>query len=271
MPTEYSGRGDPVRSIELLWGTRGPRTRGPKPGLTVDRIVAAAIELADAEGLERLSMRRVAERLGAGTMSLYRYVPGKAELLDVMVDRVNAETERTDDVDGGWRGRLELVARENRRLFERHPWLLQVYPGRPPLGPGIIAKYDHELRAIDGIGLSDVEMDSVLTLVLGYVQGAAATIVETAQAPARTGQTDDEWWTALAPSLEKVFEPERYPVAARVGTAATRHYRGAFDAEHAFEFGLARVLDGVEAFVDHQSGSTAGSNRSESRRPNASR
>lgn len=85
-------------------------------------------------------------------------------------------------------------------------------------------------------------MDSVLTLVLGHVQGAAATIVETAQAPERTGQTDDEWWTALAPALEKVFDPERYPVAARVGTDATEHYRGAFDAEHAFEFGLARLF-----------------------------
>lgn len=128
-----------MRSIELLWGTRGPRTRGPKPGLTVEGIVAAAIELADADGLESLSMRRVAERLGVGTMSLYRYVPGKAELLDVMVDRVNTETERPGDVAGGWRGRLEQIARENRRLFERHPWLLQVFPGRPPLGPGIIA------------------------------------------------------------------------------------------------------------------------------------
>lgn len=212
--------------------------------------MAAAIELADAEGLESVSMRRVAERLGVGTMSLYRHVPGKAELLDVMVDRVNGETERPGDVAGGWRGRLEQIARANRRLFERHPWLLEVFPGRPPLGPGIIAKYDYELRAVEGIGLTDVEMDSVLTLVLGYVHGAAVSLAETAQAPERTGQTDDEWWTALAPSLEKVFDPERYPVAARVGTAATEHYQGAYDPEHAFEFGLARVLDGVETFVD---------------------
>jgi len=254
MSTEYAGRGDPARSIELLWGTRERRVRGPKPGLTVDEIVAGAIEVADAEGLDGLSMRRVADRLGVGTMSLYRYVPGKAELLDVMVDRVSGESERPDDVPGGWRPRLEQIARENRRLYERHPWLLQVFPGRPPLGPGTIAKYDHELRAVEGIGLTDVEMDSVLTVVLGYVRGAAVSLVETAEAPERTGQTDDQWWTALAPSLEKVFDPQRYPLAARVGTAATEHYRGAYDAEHAFEFGLERLLDGVEAFIDDQHG-----------------
>jgi AcrR family transcriptional regulator len=249
MPTEYSGRGEPARSIELLWGTRERSGRGPKPGLSVERLVAAAIEIADAEGLERLSMRRVAERVGAGTMSLYRYVPGKAELLDLMVDRACAETGR-DDAGGGWRARLEHIARENRRLYERHPWLAHVFPGRPPLGPGVIAKYDRELGAVEGIGLTDVEMDSVLTLVLDYVRAAALGISETAAAPQRTGQTDDEWWTALAPALARVYDPERYPLATRVGRAATEHYQAAHDPEHAFEFGLARLLDGVEAFVE---------------------
>jgi AcrR family transcriptional regulator len=250
MPTEYSGRGDPARTIELLWGTRERGARGPRPGLTVDRIVAAAIELADAEGLDGLSMRRVAERLGVGTMSLYRHVPGKAELLDVMVDRVSAEAARPDDAAGGWRGRLERVARANRQLYRRHPWLLQVFPGRPPLGPGVIAKYDRELRALEGIGLTDVEMDSVLTLVLGYVRGWAASAVESAQAPARTGQTDDQWWSAFGPLVDKVFDAGRYPLATRVGAAATEQYQGPYAPEHAFEFGLRRLLDGVGVFVD---------------------
>ncbi len=253
MPTEYSGRGDAARTMELLWGTRGRGSRGPKPGLTVDGIVAAAVGIADAEGLEGLSMRRVADRLGVGTMSLYRYVPGKAELLDVMVDRVSGEVERPDDVPGGWRARLERVARENRRLYERHPWLLRVFLGRPPLGPGIMAKYDHELRAVEGIGLSDVEMDSVLTLVLGYVRGWAAGAFEAARAAEHTGQTDDQWWSDLEPLMEGVFDPGRYPLAARVGTASTQHYQGAYDAQHDFEFGLERLLDGVEVLVEEAS------------------
>ncbi len=254
MSTEYSGRGDPARTIELLWGTRGRGARGPKPGLTVDRIVAAAIGLADTEGLGGLSMRRVADRLGVGTMSLYRYVPGKAELLDVMIDRVAGEASWPEYVPGGWRARLERVARENRRLYERHPWLLQVFTGRPPLGPGIMTKYDHELHAVEGIGLTDVEMDSVLTLVLEYVRGSAGSAIESAQAPEHTGQTDDQWWTAFGPLLDGVFDADHYPLAARVGSAATEQYRGPYDPQHAFEFGLGRLLDGIEKFVDNASG-----------------
>lgn len=256
MPTEYAGRGDPARTIELLWGTRGRGARGPRPGLTVDQVVAAAIAIADAEGLEGLSMRRVAGRLGVGTMSLYRYVPGKAELLDVMVDRVSGDGEPGDGEPppSGWRRRLERVARANRDRYRRHPWLLQVFPGRPPLGPGVMAKYDRELRAVEGIGLSDVDMDAVLTLVLEYVRGAAAGAVEAAQAQQRTGQSDDQWWTAFQPLLDRVFDAGRYPLAARVGLAATEAYQGPYDPDRAFEFGLRRLLDGVQAFVDGRAG-----------------
>jgi hypothetical protein len=178
-------------------------------------------------------------------MSLYRYVPGKPELLDLMVDRVCGETAMPEGE--GWRARLEHVARENRRLFERHPWLLQVFLGRPPLGPGVIGKYDRELRAIEGIGLSDVEMDAVLTMVLGHVAGAVRSGFETARV--RAEQSDDAWWESVAPQLERFLDPAEYPVAVRVGTAASSAYEGAFDPDHAFEFGLARLLDGIAAFV----------------------
>jgi AcrR family transcriptional regulator len=248
MSSDYAGRGDLVRSLELLWGLREPPTRGPRPQLTVEQITEAAIALADAEGLDGFSMRRVAERLRVSTMSLYRYVPGKAELLDVMVDRVSGRIPRTA-VDGAWRARLEQVARENRSLYERHPWLLQVFPGRPPLGPGVLTKYEHELACIEDMGLGDVELDLVLTVVLGYVRGATLSLGETAQVVERTGLTDHEWWAAMAPALERVFDPERFPLATRIGTAASEHYAGAHDPELAFEFGLQRVLDGVEALV----------------------
>jgi hypothetical protein len=121
--------------------------------------------------------------------------------------------------------------------------------GRPPLGPNATAKYDRELRVVDGIGLTDVEMDSVLALVLGHAEGAARRAAEATEAEERTGRTDAEWWAANAPLLEKVFDPGRYPTAARVGPAAGAAYAAAFSPEHAFEFGLQRVLDGVEALV----------------------
>jgi AcrR family transcriptional regulator len=247
--TEFTGTGDPARTLTLLWGAAEPPSRGPKPRLTVERIVRGAIELADAEGLGGLSMRRVAEGLGAGTMSLYTYIPGKAELIDLMLDTVLAETARPDLSDAGWRARLEQIARENWALYRRHPWLLEIGTARPPLGPGVTAKYEYELRAVEGIGLTDLEMDSVVTLVVGFVHGEARGMVDAAQVVRRTGMTDDEWWAASAPLLEKLVDYRQYPVASRVGSAAGEAYGAAGDPRHAFEFGLQRILDGVEVLV----------------------
>jgi AcrR family transcriptional regulator len=236
--------------MALLWGGQRPtRGRGPKPGLSVHAIAEAAIELADSEGLDALSMRRVAERLGVGTMSLYTYVPAKAELIDVMLDTVYLETTR-ETPDGNWREQLEHIARENWAMTRRHPWMLQVATNsRPPLGPGLIAKYERELRAVADLGLSDVEMDSVVTLINGFVQGAARGAIDASDVKRSSGMDDETWWAAAAPWLDKVFDPKRYPLAARVGTAAGEHHRAAYDPDHAFEFGLQRVLDGINALV----------------------
>ncbi|HEX2185430.1 MAG TPA: TetR/AcrR family transcriptional regulator, partial [Chloroflexota bacterium] len=255
--TEFSGHGDPARSLALLWRTRERAGRKGKPELSVEGIVRAAIEIADTAGLGALSMRRVAEQLGVGTMSLYTHVPGKAELIDLMLDTVYGETARPPDLPGGWRARLEHVARENWALVLRHPWMLQVATGRPPLGPNLVAKYEYELRAVCEIGLTEVEMDAVLTLVLGHVHSAARLAVEGAQAVQRTGMTDEQWWWTVAPLLSKVLDPARYPTAARVGTAAGAAYGGTYDPQYAFEFGLQRILDGIEALVETRHSSPA--------------
>lgn len=247
---EYTGRGDPKRSIELMWGVADRPKRGPKPGLSVPKIVRAAIELTDADGIDALSMRRIADRLGVGAMSLYTYVPGKAELLDVMLDTVYGEISLPEPADGDWRSRLERIARENRAVYLRHPWLLQVARNRSVLGPNVATKYESELRAVDGIGLDDVEMDAVLELVLGYVQGAARGAVETTQAAEVTGMTDDQWWAAHEPYLDKIIDASRFPLAGRVGVAV-----GAYDPERHFEFGLQRVLDGIDQLVTSRAAS----------------
>ncbi|NHC46164.1 TetR/AcrR family transcriptional regulator [Motilibacter aurantiacus] len=248
--SEYTGRGDPTLGMQLLWGVRGAPSRGPKPKLDVEAVVRGAIAVADTEGLPALSMRRVADELGVGVMSLYRYVPNKAQLIDVMLDRVCAETARPEQVEGGWRARLELIAREEWKLCLRHPWVLQVAASRPPLGPNVIAKYDYELRAVDGIGLSDLEMDAVVTLVSVFVHGVARGAVDAAAAPVRTGMSDLEWWEAHAPLLGQVLDADKYPLAVRVGAAAGEEYQAATAPERTFEFGLERLLDGVAALVD---------------------
>ncbi|MDA0137111.1 TetR/AcrR family transcriptional regulator [Solirubrobacter deserti] len=239
--------GDPIRGLELLWRVHTTPKRGPKQRLDLDQIVSAAIAVADEEGLDALSMRRVAERLKVGTMSLYTYVPGKPELLDLMLDAA-IEPSTPHDV-AHWRARLERVARENWDRFHRHPWLLEITPTRPVLGPNTIARYDHELLALDGIGLSDVEMDSTLTLLNAHTESAARRALEAARAEQRTGMTDEQWWAARAPFLERVIQPGRFPTASRVGTAAGEAHNAAYAPEHAFTFGLQRVLDGVDFLI----------------------
>jgi AcrR family transcriptional regulator len=251
MNSEYSGSGDPARSLELLWRMRREPTRGPKPALTVERIVAAALRIADAEGIGAMSMRRVAEEVGAGAMTLYRYFPGKGELLDVMLDTVYGEMPRRE-VDGDWRAKLDEVARENRELYLRHPWMLQVAVSRPPLGPHLMAKYEWELSTIEGIGLTDLEMDATIALVNGYVHGAVRTAVEARQVIQRSGMTDKEWWLAHVPHLDQIADTKKFPLSSRVGTAVGNEYDAPYDSEQAFEFGLARLLDGVAALLSER-------------------
>lgn len=249
MPPDRTGAGDPARTLGLLWrdGPEGPG-RGPRPGLTVDAVVDAATALADADGLDGLTMRRVAGALGVAPMTLYTYVPGKAELLDLMLDAAYLRMPREDTAGQPWRYRLAAVAGENRALFAAHPWAAGVSTVRPPLGPGLMAKYEHELAALDGLGLTDVEMDAALTFLLGFVQSWAR---EAAEAGAqRSGRpTDEQWWSAAAPVLERLLGPAAYPLAARVGAAAGQTHGAAYDPAHAFDFGLVRVLDGLAALI----------------------
>ncbi len=248
-----TGTGQPDRTLRLLWRHHRPAeraARGPKQSLTVDGVVDAATRLADIDGLARLSMRRVAAELSVTAMSLYTYVPAKAELLDLMTDAAYGELPLAPHRRAGWRRRLETVARDNLDLYARHPWLVHVATSRPPLGPHMMAKYEHELHAVEGLGLTDVEMDSVLTLVLEFTHASARGIAEHAQTNQQTGIDDQQWWAANAPLLEKIFDAERYPTASRVGTAAGQAYGGASNAAYAFEFGLQRVLDGVARLIE---------------------
>ncbi|MFJ8717806.1 TetR/AcrR family transcriptional regulator [Streptomyces violaceus] len=241
--TETSGSGDIARTLELLWDTGRRPSRGPKPTLTLDRIVEAAVQVADAEGLGGLSMRRVAAELGTGTMSLYRYVPGKGELLDLMLDRVQRPTGEPAGPGGGWRAALEAVARENLALYRRHPWLLQVNQSRPILGPSALDGMERVLTRIRPMGLTDPELVSVIIMIDGYVVGAARTQVHEQEAERRTGLTDAEFWQAQVPVLEKVMASGRYPVTASLSEDAFGS-----DFDH-FEFGLQRMLDGLDVLV----------------------
>ncbi|WP_283135799.1 TetR/AcrR family transcriptional regulator [Rhizohabitans arisaemae] len=241
-----------ARVLALLWREPGARTstRGPRQGLSVDAVVAAAIELADSAGLEALTMRRVAQALGVAPMSLYTYVPGKAELLDLMLDAVYGRMPYTETAGLPWRERLAAVARDNRALCDRHPWVALVSAARPPLGPGLMAKYERELLAFDGLGLDDVEMDDALAYLLGFVQASARASSAARALRRESAITDEEWWAANEPLLARIFDATRYPTAARVGSAAGEVRGTAFDPDHAYRFGLERVLDGLGVLIE---------------------
>src|SRR6202042_2517656 len=195
-------------------------------------------------------MRAVARALGVVPMSLYTYVPGKAELLDLMLDTAYREMPRGDLSGLPWRERLAAVARENRDLLTRHPWIAGISASRPPLGPGLMAKYEHELQAFEGLGLDDIQMDAALTFLLGFVQAAARSAAETAAARQDSAISDEQWWAANAPLLARVFDEAKYPTAARLGAAAGAAHGAAYDPDHAYPFGLQRVLDGLSTLID---------------------
>lgn len=252
MPIDRSSAGDPARTLELLWREPGhrPAARGPKQGKTVDEVVEAAIALAGQTGIEAVTMRRVAEAVGVAPMSLYTYVPGKAELLDLMLDTVYRQMSRDPHAGKPWRERVRTIAEENRALFERHPWVANVSTIRPPLGPGLMAKYDHELLAFEDTPLDEVETDAALTYVLSFVHSAARAAAEQKSSQLDGLLNDADWWAANEPLLTRVFDAEAHPTAARVGSAAGAAHQSSYNARHAYEFGLDRVIDGLGVLID---------------------
>lgn len=250
MTVVRSNAGEPVRTLKLLWRDPAVPRRGPQRGLDIDTVVDTAVELADREGLAAVTMRRVAQDLQVAAMTIYTYIPGKAELLDLMLDATYARMPRPETTGQAWRARLGAVAEENRTLFQNHPWVVGISTLRPPLGPGAIAKYEHELAALDGLGLSDIEIDDCLSYLLTFVQANARTAAEAHSIHADSAVDDEQWWAQAGPALAKFVDGRNYPLATRVGTAAGLQHGSAHDPDHAYRFGLQRVLDGLAALIE---------------------
>ncbi|MFL6125721.1 TetR/AcrR family transcriptional regulator [Actinophytocola sp.] len=232
---------DMATTMALLWGTRPAPSRGRKPGMTINEIVATAVAIADADGLGALSMRRVADALGVGTMSLYRYLPGKAELYALMLDAVMGEGQPEPDAHG-WRENLENVARRSLDGYRRHPWLLDTSLSRGLVGPNQAAVLDKLLAMLAGTGLTNGRKMAVIGLLTGYVQGRARQFAEAARTQHRSGASDAQFWQEFAPLLDPHLD--RFPTLAAVWRDDELTW------EDEFEFGLQRVLDGIETYID---------------------
>ena len=236
-------------SIEAAWGLREPTRKGPKRGLSLERIVAADIAVARSEGLGAVSMSRVAARLGASPMSLYRYVDAKDELLTLMVDTAAGRPPDARE-DEGWRAGLDRFAWGYMRALRRNPWALRVPISGPPATPNQMAWLEFGLAALRSTGLTEAEKLSVILLLSGYVRNAAglAADLETA-ASAAPGVEFMPAWSAL---IRRLTDPGQFPALhAALRSPAFDHDD---DPDDEFVFGLERVLDGIEALVARRAG-----------------
>ncbi|TXJ73865.1 TetR/AcrR family transcriptional regulator [Streptomyces lavendulae] len=230
---------DPRATLALLWGEQEQPTRGPKPKLTPRRIAAAAAELADREGLDAVSMSKVAGGFGVSAMALYRYVPGKTELVELMVEEVMGEgPEMPEDADGDWRGAVRAWTRQCAQVYAAHPWLLTATAlRRRILGPRQLRWLDAALAALEPTGLDGAQRHRVFLLLIGLVRNIAQ------QRADHEEERSAEWDRLAADLLTR--HAERFPALTRAIAD------GAFqpDGIDPLEFGLDRILDGVESVI----------------------
>ncbi|HEU5483540.1 MAG TPA: TetR/AcrR family transcriptional regulator C-terminal domain-containing protein [Microlunatus sp.] len=231
------------RIITLLWDPpAAPPARGPRPRTSLDQVIDAGVAVADADGLADLSMRRVAGRLQVGTMSLYTYVPGRDELLELMVNRVHGELDLPAP-DLPWRQSVEHQVGERWRMYERHPWLLDLNMARMPVGPHVMDADEALYAAVARTGLHGAEIVSATNLIVWQLLGAARSQIVEADETRRTGTSAEAYWNSRASFWVTYFDYHRYPTMAAIWS------EGGFDDEqaHAFDRQLGRLLDGLEA------------------------
>jgi AcrR family transcriptional regulator len=223
----------------LVWERPEPPERPALTPLSRERIVRAAIRLADADGLEAVSLRKVAAALDVGPMRLYGYIATKEELLDLMVDAVHAEIRPAGD---GWREALRSLAESTRRAAHRHEWLADLIGGRPQLGPHTLATGNAVAAAMGGVGL-DTTVPAIAA-VNAYVIGAVRREIAERRAERATGMDQRQWQVTFGPYLVRTFATGRFPAL-----AAVVHDGPHLNADQTFQAGLGFLLDGIGARI----------------------
>ncbi len=229
--------------LDLLWrdhpAAPSGGTRGPRAKVTTSQAVDAAIRLADAEGLDQVTVRRLATELGVSGMALYTHVGSRDDLLVLMADAVHGAQPRRPYVSTDWRMRVRQLACADLALYSEHDWLLDFSDQRVSLGPGTIAKYDHDLHAFDHTDASDVERDAALTFVADFTRAAAR-----ARRPDPHAADMAAVWSAWRERLAS-YVGDDFPLARRVGAAAGAALNTSYSPDAAWEFGRDRVLDAL--------------------------
>jgi AcrR family transcriptional regulator len=266
-PAEQAGPGRPLPSgLDLLWGRRERGRRGPRPGLSADAIVAAAVRLGDAEGLEAVSMARVAAELGVTTMALYRYVANKEELLQLMFDASALGAELLVIEGDDWRSRLRNWAIIQRDLLDRHAWLTQMPMAAPPASPNSLHFVERGLQTMDETGLADDDKLRIIGLLTSYTLSEARMAADArraarpaAAAAAERAAERDEAGTdgangapeppaSFEALLRELVDEPTYPRLYRLAWAQEPDSSPSEREE--FLFGIDLILDGAQALID---------------------
>ena len=253
MPPEQTPALPP--GLDLLWGRRGGGSRGPKPSLSVEAIIQTAVAVADAEGLEAVSMARVAHELGFTTMSLYRHIAGKDELLQLMWN-ASAEGAEALVLEGeGWRARLRMWAIVQRETIDRHPWITQMPMAAPPMAPNSLTFVEKGLEALDESGLEDTDKLRAIGLISSFSLSEARMAHDAARAAVKAHAAAGDSGTATMWSFESLLkELIDQPTYPRLHQIAWSNEIGedpaGFDEHEEFCFGLDRILDGIQMLID---------------------
>jgi AcrR family transcriptional regulator len=235
--------------LDLLWGRRERGKRGPKPGLSIDAIVAKAIAIADADGLGAVSMARVAKELGFTTMSLYRYVASKDELLQLMWNASAQGAEEYEQQGDGWRERLRHWALVQREMLDRHTWITEMPMATPPLAPNSLTFVERGLEALDDTGLTDVDKLRVIGLISSYTLSESRMAHEEARAAAAAPADAPRW--SFESLLAELVDADAYPRLTRIAGGGGADAAGDAPTEaEEFRFGLETILDGVESLIE---------------------
>lgn len=233
-----------TRLLDLLWDRVEPSTRGRKPRFSLAEVVSSAVEVADADGLAGVTMRKVATAMGVGAMSLYTYVPGRDELVSLMVERVYTELT-LPAAQTPWREAILTYAESHLAMYADHSWLLDVNRWRLPLAPHVLDAQEAGLRAFEGTPLAAAEIVGIMELVDTFVHGLARdSVLENAQRNAGA-PSQDEYWIAQGSFWETHFDVERYPAMTRTWLA------GGFDTDRTEPSeALAPMLDAVARAIE---------------------
>ena len=244
---------------ELLWDAQLRPSRGPKPTLSREDVVRAAIGVADGDDLAALTMHAVAERLGFTTMALYRYFPNKEALIDASVDAALGTPPQRSGPREGWRQEVKHWAYAKRAMLCARPWLAELPFVAAPHGPNWLSWHEAFLQTIADTGLSPEDMMDVLSVVHGYVSGSSDTAISLARARSR-GSSFEDWAQAVSADLCRAISDPRYPILSAIlssqsggiSEASPLPARGGRPRtlDESFDFGLERVLEGIQRYID---------------------